>query len=79
MSNSTALKKKKENEENVTAEIIPWPDLSVLTEPEPKKQSSVIRLEKNYLYYKGKRIPILQFKKAGYEKILKLLVKEIGG
>jgi len=79
MRNSTALKKKKQNNEYAPAEIIPWPDVSIFQQPTKKAKPSRVRLDAKYLYYKGKRIPILQFQKAGYDKILKLLVKEIGG
>ncbi|MFP4082289.1 MAG: hypothetical protein ACLFVG_05970 [Candidatus Aminicenantes bacterium] len=60
------------------AEIIPWPDLGDLTEKKRQKKKKRVRLDQKFLYYKGKKIPILQFQKSGYDKLLKLLVKEIG-
>lgn len=79
MSKSTALKQEEKKEEYTTTEIIPWPEEAIFKEPAPKKQRDGIRLDAKYIYYKGKQIPILQFQKAGYDKLLKLLVKEIGG
>ncbi|MBN1274639.1 MAG: hypothetical protein JXB26_20450 [Candidatus Aminicenantes bacterium] len=58
------------------AEIIPFPGTVGEERKEDKKR---VRLEGKFLYYKGKKIPILHFQKAGYDKLLKLLVKEIGG
>jgi len=79
---SAALKKdhqeesrKYEGEESHTAKIIPWPDIGRIAEKKEKRKRT--RLEGKYLYYKGKKIPILQFQKAGSDKLLKLLVKEI--
>lgn len=57
------------------AEIIPFPGTWVEEKEDDEKR---VRLEGKYLYYKGKKIPILQFQKSGYEKLLKLLVREIG-
>jgi hypothetical protein len=80
---SSALKKKAQEssdykkEESCTAEIIPWPDIGNLAEEEKKKKRRRIRLNQKFLYYKGKKIPILQFQKSGYDKLLKLLLKEI--
>ncbi len=74
---TTALKKNQlEEEESRTPEIIPWPDLDTFLESEDRAKEK-ISLEEKFLFYKGKKIPILQFQKAGYEKLLKLLVKEI--
>lgn len=70
--------RKEEVEENGThmATIIPWPEMD--REPdEEKNRSKWVTLDQKFLYYKGQKIPILQFQKAGYEKLLKLLVKEI--
>lgn len=59
-----------------TAEIIPWPDVrKIALKPRTKK---TVRLEGKYLHYQGQKIPILHFQKSGYDKLLKLLVKEIG-
>ena len=75
--------KKKEKEKidvNHEAEIIPWPDMeSILEEKEKRDKQKRVRLDQKFIYYKGQKYPILQFKKTGYDKLLKLLVKEIGG
>ena len=63
--------------EGQLAEIIPWPDVRKYVAREPKTKKR-IRLEGKYLYHRGKKIPILQFQKSGYDRLLKLLVKEIG-
>jgi hypothetical protein len=59
-----------------TAQIIPWPNVRKIARKPGEKKS--VRLEGKYLYYQGKKISILHFQKAGYDKLLKLLVKEIG-
>jgi len=75
--------KKKEKEKidvNHEAEIIPWPDMeSILEEKGKRDKQKRVRLDQKFIYYKGQKYPILQFKKTGYDKLLKLLVKEIGG
>jgi hypothetical protein len=63
--------------EGQLAEIIPWPDVRKIVARNPKTKKRV-RLEGKYLYHRGKKVPILQFQKSGYDKLLKLLVKEIG-
>ena len=63
--------------EEQLAEIIPWPDVRKIAARKPKARKRV-RLEGKYLYHRGKKIPILQFQKSGYDRLLKLLVKEIG-
>jgi hypothetical protein len=63
--------------EGQLAEIIPWPDVHKIATRKPKSKKRV-RLGGKYLYHRGKKIPILQFQKSGYERLLKLLVKEIG-
>lgn len=60
-----------------SAKIIPWPDLDQILEKEDKEKEKKVELTQKFLYYKGKKIPILQFQKSGYDKLLKLLVKEI--
>jgi len=42
-----------------------------------EKRDRELCLEPKFIFYKEKKIPILLFQKAGYEKILKLLVKGI--
>ena len=75
---STAIKKKvDEEQESCSAKIIPWPDVESILKRKKKAKKKRIHLKEKYLYYKGKRIPILQFQKSGYDKLLKLLVKEI--
>ncbi len=73
--NSTARKYEQKTQE---PEIIPWPEVEDFKEEKEEKESR-ISLDRKYLYYKGRRIPILQFQKSGYDKLLQLLVKEIGG
>jgi hypothetical protein len=63
--------------EGQLAEIIPWPDVRKISARKPKAKKRV-RVEGKYLYHQGKKIPILQFQKSGYDRLLKLLVKEIG-
>jgi len=63
--------------EGQLAEIIPWPDVHSFVARKPKTQKRV-RLEGKYLYHHGKKVPILHFQKSGYDRLLKLLVKEIG-
>lgn len=60
-------------------EIIPWPKVDAYLDHDVSSSAPRVRLGRKFLYYKGKRIPILQFKKAGYGKLLKLLVREIEG
>jgi len=73
--------RKEEPEEHGSqmATIIPWPevDKSSKNENEEESQSKWVTLDQKFLYYKGQKIPILQFQKSGYDKLLKLLVKEI--
>lgn len=59
------------------AEIIPFPDVRKIVARKTQEKRWV-RLEGKYLYYQDKKIPILQFQKAGHERLLKLLLKEIG-
>ncbi|MCX7972870.1 MAG: hypothetical protein N3B16_00010 [Candidatus Aminicenantes bacterium] len=75
-SNSQAIKKIEELSlpEASLAEIIPFPQIKL----KKRKVSRKARIMGHYLFYKGKRIPIGQFQKAGYDRLLKLLVKEIG-
>lgn len=61
--------------ESYSAKIIPRPDISKIIKEEKGKKKKRTCLEGKYLYYKGEKIPILQFQKAGYEKILKFLLK----
>jgi len=42
-----------------------------------EKKDKELHLEQKFIFYKDKKIPISQFQKAGYEKILKFLVKGI--
>ena len=81
MNNNGASVRKKEKEESFEkqeVEIIPWPDMeAILEEKEEKPEWEQIRLDQKFIYYKDKKIPILQFQKSGYDKILKLLVKGI--
>lgn len=74
--NSQAIKKIEETAtlETTLAEIIPFPRIQIKKRKSPRKAKIV----GSFLYYKGKKIPISQFQKAGYDRLLKLLVKEIG-
>jgi hypothetical protein len=81
---STAVKPKPEEEapeveiaETGVSNIIPWPDLTRIEEKLKARAPKKTRLEGKYLYHRGKRIPILHFQKAGYDKLLKLLIKEM--
>jgi hypothetical protein len=67
----------RDHEEEHVAEIIPFPDLTFVENEEEKKAKPRIMADRSYLYYKGRKIPIGHLKKAGYEKLLRLLVKEI--
>ena len=58
------------------ATIVPWPAIDQKSGAE-EERSKWVTLDQKFLYYKGQKIPILQFQKAGYDKLLKLLVKEI--
>lgn len=74
--NSQAIKKAEVvPSETILAEIIPFPQIK---KRRKKKLQKKARIVGNYLYYKNKKIPIGQFQKAGYDRLLKLLVKEIG-
>jgi hypothetical protein len=74
---STAIKHDDEAQQKAT--IIPWPKVGDFIKEKEEKETKRIRLDQKFLYYKGKKIPILQFQKSGYDKLLKLLVKEIRG
>ncbi len=76
---SVAIRKEEEiprPEDGQMAEIIPFPDVQEILARKPKEKKRV-QLKGKYLYHRGKKIPILHFQKAGYDKLLKLLVKEI--
>lgn len=75
--NSQTLKRADEALEPGTglAEIIPFPrPVKLRAKRAPRKA----KIRGTYLFYKGKKIPIAQFQKAGYDRLLRLLVKEIG-
>ena len=69
----------REEENTGIGEIIPWPDLNPPVGETSRQKPVRVKLGRKYLYYKGKKIPILHFQKAGYGKLLKLLVKEVEG
>jgi len=73
MKTSTAFKEKEK--EYGHPEIIPWPLSSDVSQD--AKKSKRVRVDQKFLYYKGQQIPIAQFQKSGYDKLLMLLVKEI--
>jgi hypothetical protein len=76
-SNESTARKLGGEETRRRPEIIPWPKMDEYLSAEESERPSRVRLERNHLYYKGRAIPILHFKKAGYEKLLRLLVREI--
>ncbi len=81
MKNILPLTKKELDEEKLAkqkAKIIKFPEIQVqeTTEPGPSK-SPRVKITTHYLYYRDKKIPISRFEKAGYGKLLRLLVKEI--
>jgi hypothetical protein len=43
------------------------------TRKKKKKRNEIVE---KYLYYRGKKVPIMQYQKDGYEYVLKLLLKE---
>jgi len=75
--NSPAIKKAEviPSEEPILAEIIPFPSIKKARKKKAQKKARIVG---KYLFYKGQKIPIAQFQKAGYERLLRLLVKEIG-
>lgn len=75
---SPAKKEKKELYKKQEAEIIPWPDMERAFEKhEEQTKHKKLRLDQKFIYYKDRKIPIMQFQKSGYDKLLKLLIKEI--
>lgn len=66
-----------EGAETQVAEILPWPEIVPSPGEPASRKGKKVQLRGKYLYYKGKKIPILQFQKAGYDKLLQLLIKEI--
>jgi hypothetical protein len=75
--NSQAIKKVEEApaSETTLAEIIPFPSVRKISR---RRKPRKARIAGTFLHYKGKKIPIAQFQKAGYDRLLRLLVKEIG-
>jgi len=73
MKTSTAIKEKEK--EYGQPEIIPWPLLNDDGRDAAKARRAAV--DQKFLYYKDHQIPIAQFKKSGYDKLLKLIVKEI--
>jgi hypothetical protein len=65
-----------EGKPGAMAEIIPWPGAAAA--PRKPKKTKRVRLEGKYIYSRGRKISILHFQKSGYDRLLKLLVKEIG-
>lgn len=70
--------KEEEKQTQPKAKIIKFPEIrdTETAEPAPRK-SQRIKITTHYLYYRDKKIPISRFEKAGYGKLLRLLVKEI--
>ncbi|NPV82413.1 MAG: hypothetical protein HPY46_02350 [Candidatus Aminicenantes bacterium] len=70
------LEEKKQAEQK--AKIIKFPEIHVMETAEPGSgKSPRVKITTHYLYYRDKKIPISRFEKAGYGKLLRLLVKEI--
>ncbi len=69
---------KEEKQPQSKAKIIKFPEIrgAEMVEPAPRK-SRRVKITTHYLYYGDKKIPISRFEKAGYGKLLRLLVKEI--
>lgn len=68
---NTALKEREYGQ----PEIIPWPYLQ--EDKQEAEEPKRVSLDQKFLYYKDRQIPIAQFQKSGYDKLLKLLIKEI--
>jgi len=68
----------KEQDFKQKARIIKFPEIHKIR-PRQKSahKSSQVKITAHYLYYRGQKIPISRFEKAGYGKLLRLLVKEI--
>jgi len=79
MKNVIILKKPviKEKESGQKAKIIKFPEIPYISEKEAPPRSKSVKITPHYLYYRGRKIPISQFEKAGYGKLLRLLLKEI--
>ena len=84
---STAIKEKVRDERpelevvepGKLAEIIPWPGTKEAPSPGKSHKKRGQRIDGKYFYHRGRKIPILHFQKAGFDKLLYLLVKEIDG
>ncbi len=75
--NQKELEEEKQTEQQ-KARIIKFPDIQLMEKAEPEHgKSSRVKITTHYLYYRDKKIPISRFEKAGYGKLLRLLVKEI--
>lgn len=71
------LEEEKQTEQQ-KARIIKFPEIRVIEKAEPTPDKSPrVKITTHYLYYRDKKIPISRFEKAGYGKLLRLLVKEI--
>lgn len=80
MKNVIFLKKTVPEEEKQfeeKAKIIKFPDIRQISKKAAQPRNKKIKITAHYLYYRDKKIPISQFEKAGYEKLLRLLVKAI--
>ncbi|RFT16501.1 MAG: hypothetical protein OP8BY_1679 [Candidatus Saccharicenans subterraneus] len=81
MKNVLPLPRKEPEEEKQAeqkAKIIKFPEIQVTETAEPgSSKRPRVKITTHYLYYRDKKIPISRFEKAGYGKLLRLLVKEI--
>jgi len=69
-------RKQEEEQSEQQAKIIKFPSIHQLRKQQAR-QPRKAKLSAHYLYYRNKKIPISQFEKAGYGKLLRLIVKEI--
>ncbi len=74
----TQKEPKEEKQPQQKAKIIKFPEIREVETLEPgRRKSQRVKITTHYLYYRDKKIPISRFEKAGYGKLLRLLVKEI--
>jgi hypothetical protein len=79
MKSVTPLKKTLTEEEKQfeeKAKIIKFPEIHRIKKS-ARPRNKKVKITGHFLYYRDKKIPISQFEKAGYGKLLRLLVKEI--
>jgi len=81
MKNILPLTRKELEEEKQAeqkAKILKFPEIQAIETAEAHSNKRPrVKITTHYLYYRDKKIPISRFEKAGYGKLLRLLVKEI--